>query len=193
VQRAVPGLIRPSSCWCAVLVAEIERKFRVERVPDALGAGVPLRQAYLALDGDVELRVRSQGEAHVLTVKGGRGIERTEIELAIDEQQFDELWALAGDRHLEKTRYRVPVGDASAELDLYRGRLSGLAVVEVEFRSREQADAFVPPPWFGDELTGRPGWSNAELAVAGEPPATRRPARGHQARRPGPAGAQDES
>jgi CYTH domain-containing protein len=176
-----------------VPVVEIERKFRVERMPEAPGAGVPLRQAYLAVDGDVELRVRSQGEAHVLTVKGGRGIERTEIELAIDERQFDELWALAGDRHLEKTRYRVPVGDATAELDLYEGRLSGLAVVEVEFGSREQADGFVPPPWFGDELTGRPGWSNAELAAAGTPPATRPPAIGHQAPHPGSDDAQNES
>ncbi len=44
-----------------------------------------------------------------------------------------------------------------AELDRYEGRLAGLAVVEVEFPDREAAERFVPPAWFGDELTGLRG------------------------------------
>jgi adenylate cyclase len=151
-------------------VAEIERKFRVARVPDDVGEGAPLRQAYVAVEDGVEVRVRSDGDHHVLTVKGGRGLERAEVELAVDADAFAELWALAGDRHLEKTRHRIPVGDRTAELDLYTGGLAGLAVVEVEFPTREAAEAFEPPDWFGAELTGRPGWSNAELAAAGAPP-----------------------
>ena len=155
-------------------MAEIERKFRVARVPDdeIRGPGAGLRQGYVAVDGEVEVRVRGEDGACTLTVKGGRGLERTEVEVAIGHPEFDELWALAGDRTIDKTRHRIPVADHIAELDLYAGRLAGLAVVEVEFGSRDEAEAFVVPDWFGAELTGRPGWSNAALARHGIPDAT---------------------
>ena len=83
---------------------------------------------------------------------------------------FDELWLLAGDRHLEKRRARIELGEVVAELDRYEGRLAGLAVVEVEFPDREAAERFVPPAWFGEELTGVAGWSNAALARSGARP-----------------------
>jgi CYTH domain-containing protein len=88
----------------------------------------------------------------------------------IDAAAFDELWALAGDRRLEKTRHRIDLDGVIAELDVYAGALAGLTVVEVEFPSRGEAEAFQPPDWFGDELTGDPAWSNAALARDGAPP-----------------------
>jgi adenylate cyclase len=151
-------------------VSEVERKFRVARVPTGLGDGTALRQAYVAVEGDVEVRVRSDGTHHVLTVKGGAGLERDEVEVAIDPAAFADLWRLAGDRQLEKTRHRVELDGLTAELDLYAGALTGLAVVEVEFASRQEAEAFDPPDWFGPELTGAAGWSNAALARHGAPP-----------------------
>lgn len=152
---------------------EVERKFRVREigdVPGSLGEGTRLRQAYLALDGDIEVRVRDQGGTHLLGVKGGRGIQRTEVEAGIGPEEFDELWALAPDRRIDKTRHQVAVGDRTAEVDVYAGALDGLVIVEVEFPTRPDADAFVPPPWFGEELTGDPAWSNAALATSGPPP-----------------------
>ena len=151
-------------------MTEIERKFRVARVPTGLGDGTSLRQAYVAVEGDVEVRVRSDGTHHILTVKGGAGLERDEVEVAIDPSVFADLWRLAGDRQLEKTRHRVELDGLTAELDLYTGALAGLAVVEVEFASRQEAEAFDPPDWFGAELTGAAGWSNAALARHGAPP-----------------------
>jgi adenylate cyclase len=151
-------------------VNEVERKFRVAQVPEGVDAGVALRQAYVAIDGDVEVRIRDAGGDCSLTVKGGHGLERAEVEVAIDAAAFASLWSLAGDRHLEKRRVRVPLGDVVAELDRYEGRLAGLTVVEVEFTDRGAADAFTPPPWFGEELTGQRGWSNAALARDGAPP-----------------------
>jgi adenylate cyclase len=149
---------------------EIERKFRVRDTPESLGEGTQLRQAYLAVDGGVEVRVRDKGGTYVLTVKGGRGVERTEVEVDVDGASFDELWALAPDRRIEKIRHEIDVDGHTAELDVYAGPLEGLVVVEVEFASRDDAEAFVPPEWFGEELTGDPRWSNAALATAGRPP-----------------------
>jgi adenylate cyclase len=148
---------------------EIERKFRVHDVPLPLEHGVRVRQAYLAVDGAVEVRVRDRGGTYLLGVKGGQGLERTEVEVEIDVATFDELWSLATARRIDKTRYRLPTGGHTAELDVYSGSLEGLVVAEVEFTNREEAEAFTPPPWFGDELTGDPRWSNAALATDGPP------------------------
>jgi adenylate cyclase len=148
---------------------EIERKFRVHEAPHALSDGTRLRQAYLAVDGDIEVRVRDRGGTRVLGVKGGRGLERTEVEVEIDAATFDELWSLATARRIDKTRYRLPAHGQTAELDVYAGSLHGLMVVEVEFATRSEAEAFTPPSWFGDELTGDPRWSNAALATHGRP------------------------
>lgn len=154
----------------ALVTDEVERKFRVHEMPRSPGDGTRLRQAYLAVDGNVEVRVRDRGGTHVLGVKGGRGIQRTEVEVEIGSTGFDELWALAPDRRIDKTRYRVAVDEHTAEVDVYTGSLEGLVMVEVEFASRREADAFVPPPWFGEEVTGDSRWSNAALATSGLPP-----------------------
>jgi adenylate cyclase len=58
------------------------------------------------------------------------------------------------------------------ELDVYRGRLRGLAVAEVEFPSAAAMKRFKPLPWFGREVTGRSAFSNSKLATSGKKPRT---------------------
>ncbi|MGH9027911.1 MAG: CYTH domain-containing protein [Acidimicrobiia bacterium] len=151
-------------------MAEIERKWSVPELPDDLPVGDEVRQGYIALDGDVEVRVRDREGTYSLTVKGGGGLERAEVEMGIGRDDFDELWSLARGRTIEKTRHVTPVGDAEAEVDVYRGELDGVRVAEVEFDSADEANAFEPPDWFGDELTDDDRWSNRALAVDGRPP-----------------------
>jgi adenylate cyclase len=150
---------------------EIERKFLVTEPPpaDVLGDGVAYRQGYLAAEGDVDTRIRIAPSAAWLTVKAGRGVARTEVELAIDVAEAESLWPHTVGRQLEKVRYRVPVVGGVAEVDRYAGPLEGLWTVEVEFASDADATAFQPPPWFGDELTHEDGWSNGALARNGRP------------------------
>lgn len=150
---------------------EIERKFRVDRVPDLdADQGDRLRQGYVALDGIAEVRIRIAGAGATLTVKSGAGLTRTEVDVPLDEEQAAALWALSEGRRVEKTRHRLPLDDGLvAELDRYEGALAGLCTVEVEFPTEDAALAFAPPAWFGAELTGQRGWSNAELAVDGRP------------------------
>lgn len=42
------------------------------------------------------------------------------------------------------------------ELDLFDTPFEDLRLAEVEFSSEEEALAFVPPPWFGEDVT----WSS---------------------------------
>lgn len=153
------------------MTTEIERKFLVAALPDAatLGDGVPIRQGYLAEEGDVEVRVRITDAHAVITVKAGRGVSRTEVETEISHDQAEALWAHTVGRRIDKTRYRVPIGAHVAEVDVYGGALQGFESVEVEFASNDDATAFSPPDWFGEEVTENDAWNNARLARFGPP------------------------
>jgi adenylate cyclase len=151
------------------LTREIERRFLLDRLPADLPAGIPVRQGYVALDGDVSVRVREAAGAHTLTVKGGTGRDHVEVERPIDADEFEALWGLTDGRRITKVRSVVPLGEHRAEVDVFEDELDGLWIAEVEFPSPEAADAFEPPAWFGEEITGRSEWGNAALAVHGRP------------------------
>jgi adenylate cyclase len=152
---------------------EIERKFLIPTPPHDLESfpHTRIEQAYVAIDPvGTEVRVRRRSDQTTLTIKGGRGRSRAEEELEIDPARFTRLWELSAGRCLEKTRYELPSDDGlTIELDVYVGRLAGLTVAEVEFDSSEAADRFVPPPWFGREITDDDGYKNRRLAVDGRP------------------------
>lgn len=152
---------------------EIERKFLVDAPPAELPAGTRVRQGYVALEGDVEVRVREAGD-HTITVKGGSGLERVEVIRTIDRDQFEALWELSEGRRVAKRRSVIPHEGLRIEVDVFEGDLAGLVVAEVEFDTPEAAAAFVPPSWLGAEVTGRPEWTNASLAVRGRPAAVDR-------------------
>jgi adenylate cyclase len=156
---------------------EIERKFLVDaaRVPTDLTSGVPIRQGYLAQEGNVEARVRITPAEATLTVKAGKGLSRTEVETVIAREDAEALWIHTDGRQIDKQRSRVTLGANVAEVDLYAGDLAGLCTAEVEFANEASAKAFVPPDWFGTDVTGESAWSNASLARHGRPGLPRDP------------------
>lgn len=147
---------------------ERERKFLVARLPDLCDARAEgVRQGYLTVEGDsVEMRLRHKGEKYFITLKSGAGLERHEREAEISREAFCQLWPATSGRRVEKTRWtgRLP-GGLCYELDIFEGALSGLKLVEVEFESRDQAQGFEPPEWFGCDVTDDKGYTNASLAV----------------------------
>jgi adenylate cyclase len=158
---------------------EIERKFLVTAFPSEEVSGrVHVEQGYLAvglpsteLSEPLSVRLRKVDDRGTfLTVKAGSGLARTEVELELAPAQFEALWPLTKNRRLTKTRLKVPLaGELIAEVDFYEGSLEGLATVEVEFSSNAQAEGFVPPGWFGKEVTGDSQYLNWSLAVYGKP------------------------
>jgi CYTH domain-containing protein len=161
------------------MATEIERKFLLRAMPAMLLADRPgeeLRQGYVAIDGDVEVRVRIGAAGATVTIKGGRGARRIEVEMPVSADDAEDLWSLAEGRTIHKTRHRIELSTRGAggsvrvaEVDVYHGALRGLHVVEVEFADDVDAAAFMPPAWFGPELTGDQRWSNARLAQDGAP------------------------
>jgi CYTH domain-containing protein len=146
---------------------EIERKFLVERVPEGLPAGERIEQGYLAIAEDgVEVRVRRRAGRTTLTVKSGPAHVRTEVELAIEGDDFDSLWPLTEGRRIAKTRHLLELGRGlAAEIDVYDPPHGGLLVAEIEFASTDDSARFVPPEWLGAEVTGDPRYANQSLAL----------------------------
>ena len=124
------------------------------------------------------------GDAYILTVKehissDSTAIHNREEEFSLDEDAYLSLKAKCEGCFLSKTRYKIPLPPNSisqtskslgcpeyglvAELDVFHGRLEGLRVVEVEFPDTLVADAFIPPDWFGDEVSQDPRFRNINL------------------------------
>jgi CYTH domain-containing protein len=151
---------------------EIERKFLVHMLPDSLDDlnGAPIRQGYVIIaEQGVELRVRQKRSRYFQTIKMGEGLARTEIEMELTQDQFQQLWVHTRGRRVSKTRYTLPLGDHTAELDRFDGDLQGLVLVEVEFESVAASQQFDPPEWFGAEVTEDKCYKNNHLAVHGIP------------------------
>lgn len=143
---------------------EIERKFLVRGDTwKTLAAGVRMRQGYLSADPERVVRVRVEGDAATLTIKGRtvgatRGEWEYPIPLADAEQLLDRLCPRP---LVEKFRYRIEQHGMLWEVDEFLGENAGLVVAEIELRSEDQV--FVRPEWVGDEVTDDPRYYNANL------------------------------
>jgi CYTH domain-containing protein len=153
------------------MALEIERKFLFTDLPPDVGpdAGTPIRQGYLAIADDAEVRLRDKGGRFFEAVKIGRGMVRDEFQVELDRSQFDALWPATKGRRIQKTRYRLKADGHRLDADVFDGALRGLNVVEVEFPDVRAAESYSPPDWFGREVTGDDRYANRCLAVSGVP------------------------
>ena len=151
---------------------EIERKFLVKEIPEHLNLyhHNQIIQGYIPTkEPGVEKRVRKKGNKYSLTIKSAGSLVRSEQEIEIPEKRFLSLWKMTEGRRIEKTRYDLPYDGKKIELDIYSGNLEGLVVAEVEFNSEQEAESFVVPNWFGEEVTYNNRYRNKNLALKGRP------------------------
>jgi adenylate cyclase len=148
---------------------EIERKWILPATPQLDGrVSESIRQGYL-FSGASEMRVRRTENACFMTVKRAGDGYRQEWESEIPEWVFDAIWPNTKGSRLRKTRYSWKDDRVRFEVDIYEGKLAGLMVLEVEFRSKRAAAAFQLPDWAAGarEVTEDARFSNAALASAG--------------------------
>lgn len=154
---------------------ETELKFLVEELPEEVDfentPHVVLRQGYVVVSSDgAETRIRSfDNERFELTVKSAGTVQRTEQTIKLPKDMFEVLWAQTAGMRVEKTRYKIPHGKHTIELDIYEGQLTGLMTAEVEFTGRQEdaevkAMTFEPPKWFGRDVTKDRRYKNQNLA-----------------------------
>lgn len=143
---------------------EIEKKYLVKYMPDIANCEKAyIRQGYISVNP--VLRVRQKNDKYIFTFKGEGDIKRQELETYITKEQFENLWNKIEGVAIVKTRYKVPLGDELfAELDIYEESLEGFKNVEVEFDSLDKANSFIPPDWFGEDITKNVKYTNAYLS-----------------------------
>lgn len=144
---------------------EIERKFLIQELPDDLDS-YPfqlLEQAYLCTEPVV--RVRRSDDTYTLTYKSKGLMSREEYNLPLTAESYEHLKQKADGNVIRKKRFRIPLPNKlTIELDLFDAPFEGLILAEVEFASEEQALAFLPPYWFGKEVTWSTEYHNSTLS-----------------------------
>jgi adenylate cyclase len=143
---------------------EIERKFLLANDGwRTLGQPVLLRQGYLSSQAERVVRVRVEGEAAYITIKGrSTGATRGEWEYPIPLADANELLdTLCEQPLIEKYRRRVEFAGKVWEVDEFLGANAPLVVAEIELRSEDEP--FERPDWIGEEVTGDPRYFNSAL------------------------------
>jgi CYTH domain-containing protein len=123
-------------------------------------------QGYICADPDRTVRVRVRGDKGFLTIKGrssADGLSRYEWEKEIPASEAVELMALCGSGVIDKTRYLVPFGRHTYEVDVFHGANEGLVLAEIELA--EEQETFEKPSWLGEEVTGDPRYYNSMLSL----------------------------
>ena len=144
---------------------EIERKFTIKELPDNLNdyPCLHIEQGYL--NTEPVIRIRKQDKDYFLTYKGRGKMVREEYEFPLTAEAFEHMLPKIDGILIDKIRYLIPLDEThTAELDVFQGTLSPLRLVEVEFASMEDADSFVAPDWFGDDVTNSGEYHNSNLS-----------------------------
>ena len=163
---------------------EIERKFLIKELPSDLDSYRfhHIEQAYLNLSPVV--RVRKEDEVYYLTYKGSGMMAREESNLPLNEEAYYHLREKADGKIISKKRYLIPLlhpkfeakegfptppedYNLTIELDVFDPPFAPLIMAEVEFGSKEAAEAFIPPAWFGEEVTYQKEYHNSYMAMQG--------------------------
>ena len=144
---------------------EIERKYLLRQLPEHLETypSHRIEQGYLCTAPVV--RIRRQDEEYWLTYKSKGLMVREEYNLPLTREAYLHLRPKTDGILICKTRYLIPLGGGlTAELDVFHDDYEGLFLVEVEFPSEEAAEAFLPPEWFGEDVTFSSAYHNSTLS-----------------------------
>lgn len=156
---------------------EIERKFLINKLPENLESfkKKEIEQGYLCTKPVV--RIRKSNENYILTYKSRLGMKEKpgeaalsceEVELPLSKEAYEHLKEKIDNRLIQKTRYLIPLeGGYTAELDVFHGCLEGLQFLEVEFPTQEEAAAFQPPDWIGNDVSFDKRYKNNFLSTIG--------------------------
>lgn len=144
---------------------EIERKYLIPHIPSGLDIKEThiIEQGYLCTSPVV--RIRKDNDQYILTYKSKGLMVREEYNLPLTEAAYEHLKEKTDGRIIKKTRHVIPLGSSlSIELDIFQADLAPLVLAEVEFPTKEMADAFTPPDWFGEDVTFSPLYHNSALS-----------------------------
>jgi len=150
---------------------EIERKFLVsnelaaeylKRAENGEFEIKLIEQAYLTTDPVV--RVRRSNDKFILTYKGSGLMSREEYNLPLNEDSYNILKSKADGNVICKKRINIPYDKYLIELDVFMEPFAPLVLAEVEFDSEKDANDFLPPDWFLEDVTNDRKYHNSNMS-----------------------------
>lgn len=136
------------------------------------GAG-PVTEGHFPAHGKRYSHVRFEnGRSHLVLTTSGvteTAEDWTELPAAHAQSLLD---VCRGKVVFERSRLRLSGHEAWIDRFTTPG---GLELASIQFATQGEAVAFVPPAWFGDEVSQDQGYSNSKIALAGLPPAAEAP------------------
>ena len=145
---------------------EIERKFLVldDSYKNLATSSSHIKQGYIYSGKGKTIRVRIRDERGYLTIKGPSdkaGLCRYEWEKEVDLHDAEELMRLCEPGIIDKTRYIIPSGKHTFEVDEFFGDNEGLVMAEVELAYEDEP--YEKPDFIGKEVTGDRRYYNGHL------------------------------
>lgn len=143
---------------------EIEHKYLVKNdsYKELASRCTHIVQGYLCRNPERTVRVRISGDNAYITVKGkNHGATRAEFEYEIPIEDARRMMDLCLPPVLDKTRYYIPTGTHTWEVDEFHGKHIGLVTAEIELHSIDED--YDLPDFVGEDVTGDPRYYNSNL------------------------------
>jgi len=138
---------------------ETERRFLISKLPEDINNFPSKIIEDLRIEtGEPHphFRVRKDGDKMVLTKKypkeTGLKLQMIEETIVLTEIEYKTFQKLEGTKQ-SKIRFNYIYNDRHTELDVWTNDLEGLAIIEFEFSSKEEAETFVMPKFCLLEIT----------------------------------------
>ena len=146
---------------------EIERKFLVNSLDFIQEAtqSQKIVQGYLNSNPERTVRIRIKDQKGFITIKGKgdeTGTTRFEWEKEMDLHEAEALIKLCETGVIDKTRYLIPQGNHTFEVDIFEGENKGLVMAEIELS--HENEIFEKPKWLDEEVTNDERFYNAYLS-----------------------------
>lgn len=147
------------------MATEIERKFLVKGEFRHLAVKeIKMIQAYLTIDSVKTIRLRIADDKAFITIKnkpepGRFGRSEWEVQIPVDDAM--EMMSICLPGKIVKSRFLIPAGKHTWEVDVFHDKNEGLVIAEIELDSEDES--FEKPDWAGDEVTGIQQYYNAYL------------------------------
>ena len=145
---------------------EIERQwlFDIDKAPMHSCFGYKdMEQSYLSLEPEVRLRKETSKSifepdiTYWITIKGNGDLSREEINKEITKEEYEDLKRIGNiteDKVIKKIHWETYIDQYKLELNIVdKGTENEFCYGEIEFGSEEEALAFEPLDYFGEEVT----------------------------------------
>ena len=130
---------------------EIERTWIVKEMPPRNELNIEpgrLHSVVQELRTRKVLYIEKNKVEYDMAIKIGNGMVRTEVLKQLSKEEWASLHKVA-----KASLQQTLVPCFTFVIHVYKGKLKGLALVEVEFPNISESKRFIPPYWFGKEVT----------------------------------------